>query len=256
MTVSGSPTHSLTILNNGTWSAPGPVIYSHPFGLHDPVTIVQNFFLIEGGGLRILVDPGLDSLESYADSPAAAAELPASRSSAALLADVGVAPDDIDVLILTHLHFDHYVNAPLFGKARIIVNRNEFLYMMDPANRRYMPTSSFPREALAWLVGEAWDRLDLVEGETEVLPGIRTLETGGHSPGHQIVAVEIAGETVVLPGDEVYMYANLEENIPIGYYYDFEKHVRALDLIRVLGDHVLPTHDPLVELRYPTLRLK
>lgn len=249
-------TYRISILNNGTWTAPGPVIYSHPYGRHEPVRIAQNFFLVEAEGHRVLVDPGLDDLGSYA-SPQLEEE-PASlesRSTVDILSDAGVRPDEIDILILTHLHFDHYVNAPLFEKARIIVNRREYEYVLLPENRRYLPRESFPRRVFAWLVDEAWERVVLVEGEGEVLPGLSVIETGGHSPGHQIVTVEIGGETVVIPGDEVYMYANLEEDIPIGYYYSFEKHVRAMDLIRDVGDHVLPAHDPLVVERYPSMRL-
>jgi glyoxylase-like metal-dependent hydrolase (beta-lactamase superfamily II) len=83
------------------------------------------------------------------------------------------------------------------------------------------------------------------------VPGIRVIETGGHSPGHQIVVVETGEGTVVIPGDEIYMYANLEQDIPIGYYHDFERVSRAMDLIAELGDHVLPAHDAEVARRYP-----
>ena len=91
-------------------------------------------------------------------------------------------PEDVDTLILTHLHFDHYLNARQFPRARIVVNRRDFEFVLSPANRRAMPRSGFPRAVFGWLVDEAWDRLELVEGEREVLPGVRVIETGGHSP--------------------------------------------------------------------------
>ena len=115
-----------------------------------------------------------------------------------------------------------------------------------------MPRDGFPRKVFGWLVDEAWDRLELVEGEADVLPGIRVVETGGHSPGHQIVVVDGASEPVVIPGDEIYLYANLEEDVPIGYYHDFEKVSRAMDLLHGLGGHVLPAHDAEVLRRYPS----
>jgi glyoxylase-like metal-dependent hydrolase (beta-lactamase superfamily II) len=123
---------------------------------------------------------------------------------------------------------------------------------MSPKNRRALPRASFPREVFAWLVDQAWDRLELVDGEVEVLPGIRVIETGGHSPGHQIVIVETAAGRVVIPGDEVYLYANLEQDIPIGYYHDFERVSQAMDLLRELGGHLLPAHDADVTRRYPS----
>jgi glyoxylase-like metal-dependent hydrolase (beta-lactamase superfamily II) len=248
----GSPgLHAVEVLCNGRWVAPGTVIFMHPYGRHDPVDIVQNFFAIRGGGHLALVDTGVDALESYL-SPADRERLGASRSTAELLAGRGIRPEDVDTLILTHLHFDHYLNAALFPRARVVVNRKEWEFAMSPANRRAMPRSGFPREVFAWLAGEAWDRLELVEGEAEIVPGIRVIETGGHSPGHQIVVVETAAGPVVIPGDEIYLYENLERDIPIGYYHDFDRVSRAMDLIRSLGRHVLPAHDADVARRHPS----
>ena len=47
----------------------------------------------------------------------------------------------------------------------------------------------------------------------------------------------------MIPGDEVYLYANLDEDIPIGYYHDFDRLSRAMDLLREIGGHLLPAHD-------------
>jgi glyoxylase-like metal-dependent hydrolase (beta-lactamase superfamily II) len=245
--------YEVRILNNGTWTAPGPVIFSHPFGRREPVVIVQNFFLLISDSNVALVDTGLDSPESYiGESEFSSLGAPPGRSTAELLREQGVAPEDVDTLILTHLHFDHYANARLFERARVVLNRREFMHVLDPASRRYAPRCAFPREVFAWLADEAWDRLRLVEGETEVLPGVRTIETGGHSPGHQIVLVETSDGQVVIPGDEIYMYANLEEGIPIGYYYDFEKVTQAMDLLERFDAPVLPAHDPDVQRRFPS----
>jgi glyoxylase-like metal-dependent hydrolase (beta-lactamase superfamily II) len=243
--------HAVQILDNGRWIAPGTVIYMHPHGRHDPVEIAQNFFVVRGEDHLALVDTGIDALESYLLEPDRA-RLGPSRPTVELLAEHGIAPEDVDTLVLTHLHFDHYLNARLFSHARIVVNRREFEYVMDPANRRALPRGSFPREVFAWLVDEAWDRLELVEGEAEVVAGMRVIETGGHSPGHQIVVVDTFDGPVVIPGDEIYVYENLEADIPIGYYHDFERVSRAMDLIREIGGHVLPAHDPEVARRHPT----
>jgi glyoxylase-like metal-dependent hydrolase (beta-lactamase superfamily II) len=243
--------HAVEVLCNGRWVAPGTVIYLHPYGRHDPIDIVQNFFVVRGDGHLALVDTGIDELESYL-TPADRERLGPSRPTVELLAEHGIRPEDVDTLVLTHLHFDHYLNARLFERARIVVNRREWEYVVSPANRRALPRGSFPREVFAWLVDAAWDRLELVEGEAEVVPGLRVIETGGHSPGHQIVVVDTDAGTVVIPGDEIYTYANLEQEIPIGYYHDFERVSRAMDLIAELGDHVLPAHDAEVARRYPS----
>lgn len=248
--------YTVTIANNGTWIAPGAVIYAHPFGWREPVEIVQNFFIVEGNGHLALIDTGIDHLETYID-PTQLARVDAAPSTTTvdLLAARGIDPADVDTLVLTHLHFDHYANARLFSRARLIVNRHDYVHVLLPENRRYAPRIGFPREIFAWLVDEAWERLDLVEGETEILPGIHTIETGGHSPGHQIVTVETEAGLVVIPGDEIYMYENLEADIPIGYYHDFDKVSAAMDLIRSLGGHLLPAHDPAVHARFPAAQI-
>jgi len=247
---------TVTILNNGERVAPGTVTYLHPFGRHEPVQIVQNFFLVRGHGQTILVDTGIDHLESYltGDQVRRFVSVP-SRTTADLLADEGVSPDDVDILILTHLRFDHYPNAPLFRRARIMLNRRDYLHVLFPENRRCAPRAGFPREVFGWLVDEAWDRLGLIDGEVELRPGLRAIWTGGHSPGHQIVTVDTVEGTVVIPGDEVYRYENVEADIPIGYYYDLARLLAAMDRIRAMGGILLPAHDPEVHRRHPSRRI-
>lgn len=248
--------HTVTILDNGRWVAPGAVIYAHPYGWREPVEIAQHFFLVEGEGGVTLVDTGVDELEGYMSPEQLERLAPApSVSTRDALARVGIAPENVDTLILTHLHFDHYANARLFTEARVIVNRTEFLHVLQPENRRYAPRVGFPRETFAWLVDEAWERLELVEGEAEVVPGITVIETGGHSPGHQIVTVETEAGLVVIPGDAVYTYENLEHDVPIGYYHDLDRVCAGMDLLRRLGGHLLPAHDPSVVRRHPSLRI-
>lgn len=248
--------YTVTILNNGDWIAPGTVGYLHAFSRHDPVNIVQNFFLVRGEGRTVLIDTGIDNPETYlTDDQRRLIAGGRSRTTEELLREVGVAPEDVDTLILTHLHFDHYINAPLFPNARIFVNRRDWLYVLLPENKRYAPRIGFPREVFGWLANEAWERLELVDGETEVLPGIRVVWTGGHSPGHQMVTVETGQGHVIIPGDEIYLYENLEADIPIGYYYDFERLVAAMDLIREMDGIVLPAHDPKVHDRHPSAQI-
>jgi len=248
--------YNVAILNNGEWVAPGKVMWLHAFGRDEPVKIAQHFFLVRGEGRTILVDTGIDHLEQYlSEEQISRFGIAPSRTTLELLQDVGVPPDDIDTLILTHLHFDHYPNARLFTKARIIVNRREYLSVLLPEFRRYAPRVGFPRGVFAWLVDEAWERLELVEGDCEIFPGLRCLWTGGHSPGHQIVTVETSEGLVIIPGDLIYMYENIEADIPIGYYYNFEELIAGMDRIRAMGGIVLPTHDPEVGRRFPSMSI-
>lgn len=257
MTTTSVTTYTVTILNNGDWATHGTVMYDPAYSSPEDIRIAQNFFLLEGGGARVLVDTGIDT--ALTDHTSAAQrerfDFAPHRTTMELLADAGLVPDDIDVLILTHLHFDHYLNARLFNRARIVLNRREYLHVLLPENRPMLPRSSYPREVFAWLVDDAWDRLELVDGDAEVLPGLSVSWTGGHTPGHQIVLAETTSGLVVIPGDEVYLYDHVENIVPNGNHYDLMAHVAALRRISTLGGIVLPAHDPTVRQRHPGLRL-
>ncbi|HEY8677147.1 MAG TPA: MBL fold metallo-hydrolase [Candidatus Dormibacteraeota bacterium] len=133
------------------------------------------------------------------------------------LAGAGLKPADIDLVVLSHLHFDH-VGAlvapgrdgeltPLFPRARHVVQAREL-----DAWRRPDPRSkpSYKPENLAVLEQEG--RLLIVDGDADVAPGIRVRVTGGHTAGHQAVYVRDQEETVVFTGDFLFLQAFLKIN--------------------------------------------
>ncbi|MFV0406595.1 MAG: N-acyl homoserine lactonase family protein [Propioniciclava sp.] len=250
--------YRITILNNGDWATHGSVMYDPAYSAPEDVRIAQNFFLLQAHGTNILVDTGIDTALTEYTSAQQRQRLDLNtphRSTVDLLAEVGIEPADIDVLILTHLHFDHYLNARLFPRATIVVNRLEYLHMLLPENAPVLPRSSYPREVFAWLVDQAWDRLELTEGDQQILPGLQVLWTGGHTPGHQIVQVDTADGVVIIPGDEVYLYDHVENLKPIGNHYDLMRHLEALRRIKALNAIVLPAHDIDVRHRHPDGRV-
>lgn len=106
--------------------------------------------------------------------------------------------------IITHLHPDHYEYFDLFVNAQMVVNRRGFLEGLLGVRRNVM-------QALA----HRWpESIRLVEDE-EVLPGIRTLWLGCHSPCSQAIIVDTKEGRVALCGDVAYTSRNIEENIPM-----------------------------------------
>lgn len=121
------------------------------------------------------------------------------------LAALGVQPEEITTVLLTHLHMDHVGGASRFEgeeavvqfpNARFVVQRGEWEDAV--ANRSHMRISYRP-ENLAPL--ERSGRLELLDGDAEVLPGIRTQLAGGHTLAHQSVFVQSQGETLFYPAD-------------------------------------------------------
>jgi glyoxylase-like metal-dependent hydrolase (beta-lactamase superfamily II) len=122
------------------------------------------------------------------------------------LAAVGVGANDIDWVILTHLHFDHAGGAtlrddngrlrPMFPRARHVVQRREWddaLSNLPELAGAYHPDDFLPLEAAGLL--------DLVDGTAEIAPGVTTQLTGGHTRGHQIIRLESAGDLAVCLAD-------------------------------------------------------
>lgn len=133
------------------------------------------------------------------------------------LAGIGLKPQDIDLVVLSHLHFDH-VGAlvapgrdgelsPLFPRAKHVVQTTELEAWRHPDPRS---RPSYKTENLRLLEEEG--RLMTVDGDTELLPGVRVKVTGGHTVGHQAVYVQDQEQTVVFTGDFLFMRAFLKIN--------------------------------------------
>jgi N-acyl homoserine lactone hydrolase len=114
------------------------------------------------------------------------------RSVADALADLDMSPADIGLVINTHLHFDHCGQNAVFRHAACYVQRTE----LDRAQREDPQLSDW----FGWMDA----RWELLEGDTEVLPGLSVITTPGHTSGHQCVVVSTAGGTDVLIGDAAY----------------------------------------------------
>ena len=124
------------------------------------------------------------------------------------LARLGARPDDVAIVIDTHLHFDHaggntFVDPSgevrlAFPNARYVVQRGEWIYATHTNERTsgsYFPHNFAPVAAA--------DRFDFVDGEREIVRGIRVVPTPGHTPFHQSVLIESDGETAFYPADLV-----------------------------------------------------
>jgi glyoxylase-like metal-dependent hydrolase (beta-lactamase superfamily II) len=167
------------------------------------VTLALNMALIETAGMRILVDTGMG--DKWGERESRMYRIDRSRTLLGSLAELRLGPDDVDMVVNTHLHFDHAGGntrsvdgriAPTFAKARYVVQKGEWHDATHPHERN---KASYLEENLA-PVAEA-GQLDLVEGDAEVAPGVRVVRVGGHTAHHQIVVVEGGGRHLVIPTD-------------------------------------------------------
>lgn len=198
---------------------------------------------IEGNGHRILVDTGgHDPEEGGQLHPPYKRDV--EQDPIALLADLGVRPDDIDILILTHLHWDHAANIHLFPKARLIVQREELKYAAAPLPPHTWAYLCHPRLVLQS------DRYAIVEGDAQIAEGVSVHLTPGHTPGLQGVAVRTAGGVYFIASDNVPLAEmwNAKEEYGTPHWVnpihvDLEAYFRSLRRTEDLGDVILPSHD-------------
>ena len=138
------------------------------------------------------------------------------------LASLGFSPDDVDIMLDTHLHFDHAGGNTRrsadgavelsFPRARYVVQRGELEWSRSSNERiraSYLPHNIEP-------VVDA-GRMDTIDGEVEVVPGVRVMKTPGHTPHHQSVLISSAGETACFLADVIPTSAHLPLPWIMGY---------------------------------------
>lgn len=161
----------------------------------------------------------------------------------AAFAAVGVDVADVEVVINTHLHWDHCYGNVHFRNARFWVQRAELDYARTPCPCDlpiYETDHAAPYEAVR-------ERFSVVDGRVEVVPGVTLLPTPGHTPGHQSVLVQGHDRRLVIAGDAVGLFRNLDgAGAPGSLYTDLPAWYDSLALMRDAADLVLPGHDPRV----------
>ena len=155
-----------------------------PDGLEWPV---HGFVVTHPGG-AVLVDTGVGGPDKVLSDWRVV-----NRSAADALADLGMSPADVTLVINTHLHFDHCGQNAVFPHAACYVQRAE----LERAKRE-------APELCDWF-GWMNARFELLDGDAEVLPGLSVITTPGHTVGHQSVVVRTAeGTSELLTGDAAY----------------------------------------------------
>ena len=114
------------------------------------------------------------------------------RRVADALEEIDLSPIDVSLVINTHLHFDHCGQNAVFVHAPFFVQRAEF----DRARREDPDTAGWFDFAGA--------RFELLDGDSEIVPGVRVIATPGHTAGHQSVVVDVGGNDEVMIGDAAY----------------------------------------------------
>lgn len=207
-------------------------------------------FLVETGTHKILVDTGLCDEARATKYHHKCQKRGAKEVHVELKERLGIAPNEIDMILFTHLHWDHVQNMKEFKRARYIAPRAEIEWAYNPLPLYYR---TYESPVLGIEPAYYGCNFEIVEGECEIVPGISMFPTPGHSPGHMAVSVKTAAGDIVIAGDAIFQARNMEPNedekwrywVPARFVNAIEGW-KSVEEIDKRADYILPCHDEAV----------
>ena len=155
---------------------------------------------------------------------------------------IGLEAANVDRVVLSHLHYDHAGGTEFFRDSELVVQKDEYSYAHYPAPffAPFYYRKNFD------LPGSRWRLLD---GDTELVPGVTVLRTDGHTPGHQSLLVELPESgPVVLAGDSCYWQEHIDQERVPGVVWDPTRALHSIKklktIARLTGGKIFPSHDP------------
>lgn len=213
--------------------------------------IAMMIWLVRGNGRNILVDSGFYHDHFFKDWQVQDFTKPSDT-----LTRVGLKPEDITDVIITHMHWDHADGMDLFPKARIWIQKEELEYYAGEAWQSKTTHGGIDEDDVLTLVKlNTEGRVGLVNGDAQqIIPGVTCYIGGKHTYQSQYVGVQTAAGTVVLASDNMYLYENLERHLPIAATLDLASNLREQDRMKEIAARpalIIPGHDPAVFARFP-----
>jgi glyoxylase-like metal-dependent hydrolase (beta-lactamase superfamily II) len=241
-------------------------VYAVAYGKHDrpasenyiggdphngPDPLVYYVWAIIGDAGTIIVDTGFD------EPVARRRNRPIDTVEGGLKA-MGIVPDNIKDVVITHLHYDHSGNTALFPNARYHLQDCEMDYATGRCMCHTMQRAPFECDYVVDMVRKVYaGRVAFHDGDDELVPGVTLHHIGGHSKGLQCVRVKTKRGHVVLASDTAHLYAHIDQGrvFPITYNVaDVLEGYQTLKKLATSRAHIVPGHDPRVLELYPAAK--
>lgn len=172
----------------------------------------------------------------------------------ALKRGLGIAPEEVTDVVISHTHWDHADGVDLFPRATVWIQKDEYDYYIGPQGEVLHTGGADADDAKMFAALKEAGRVRLVDGDAkEILPGITVFTGGKHTYQSQFVGVQTRSGTVVLASDNAYLYENLDKRLPIAQTLDAEANLAAQRRMLTLAASpalVIPGHDPAVFERF------
>ncbi len=171
---------------------------------------------------------------------------------------VGVDPDAVRDVVISHMHYDHAGNNDLFPNATFHLQDREMAFCTGRCMCHQDVRRSFELGDVTAMVGRVFQgRVHFHDRDDEIAPGITVHHVGGHTAGLQFMRVKTARGWVVLASDASHFYANFEQMRAYATVYNVGDMLEGFSRLKRLAtspQHVIPGHDPLVLQRYPAAK--
>ncbi len=171
---------------------------------------------------------------------------------------LGIVPEAVATVLVSHLHYDHCGNHDLFPRARYHLQDREMAYATGRCMCHAALRVPFEADDVVAMVRKVFaGRADFHDGGGEIVPGVSVHLIGGHSKGLQCVRVKTRRGHVVLAADAAHLYAHIDSGRVFPITYNIAEVLEGYATLRRLATsprHVVPGHDPLVLTRYPAAK--
>lgn len=194
------------------------------------------------GEHKVIVDTGIRDLEEYRKSEPGVSQTPDQITTVAIKRVMGWEPEDVDIVINTHLHCDHSGSNHAFQKAVFYVQKKEWEAAFYPL----VPEIPFYDELCYNKDAVNYFQWNFLEGDAEILPGLRVITTPGHTRGHQSVLFNTEAGVVCVSGDICNVAENVNENLEPNIVVMVPETYESLARIRQFAHYILPGHDPAI----------
>ena len=218
--------------------------------IHDgPMPVDYNLWILINAHRTILVDTGFNA------KVASARKRRLDFDPIEGVDRLGLGPDAIEDVIVTHLHFDHAGNLDRFAKARFHIQASEVAFATGRCMCEPYLRAAFEVEDVVTLVRHTYaERVCFHDGDAAPFPGITLHALPGHSKGLQAVRVNTPRGPIVLASDVSHYYANFLRRAPFVLTIEVRDTLQSYQRLQALAgavDRIIPGHDPKVRQMYP-----